>query len=316
MPSIVTLTLNPSLDLACEVDRVMPEEKLRCTAPVAQPGGGGINVSRAIARLGGDSTAVWACGGANGARLGTLLEAEGVRSVPVPIAAETRQNLSVLERVSTLQYRLGFPGATITDDELDACIDALRDLGEPDYLVLSGSLPPGVDPTFYQRVSCAVETARVVVDTSGEALKHAVRGRAWLLKPNLRELSDLVGEEVLDDRAIVAASRRLVADGHAEVVVTSLGAAGVILVTADLVDAVRSPTVPIRSKVGAGDSTVAGIVVGLARGMSLPHAVRLGVAAGASAVSTPGTDLCRRDQTERLHQLLLAGELRNGLRNP
>lgn len=309
MPSIVTLTLNPSLDLACDVDRVMPEEKLRCTEPTAQPGGGGLNVARAIARLGGESTAVWASGGANGRRIGEMLEAEGVHSLPVPIAAETRQNLSVFERASTLQYRFGFPGAKLTDDELDACIDALRKLGEPDYLVLSGSLPPGVDPTFYKRVTLAVERARVVIDTSGEALKQAVRGRAWMLKPNLRELSDLVGEEVLDDRDIVRTSRQLIENGNAEVIVTTLGAAGALLVTSDLVDTIRSPTVPIRSKVGAGDSTVAGMVVGLSRGMSLQHAVRLGVAAGASAVSTPGTDLCRRDQTERLHQMLLASDL-------
>lgn len=305
MPSIVTLTLNPSLDLSCDVDRVVPEEKLRCSEPVAQPGGGGLNVSRAIARLGGESSAVWACGGTSGARIGHKLESEGIHSVPVKIAAETRQNLSVYEQASTLQFRFGFPGARMTDAELDACIDALRELGEPDYLVLSGSLPPGVDPTFYQRVTLAVKRARVVVDTSGEALKHVVRGRAWLIKPNLRELAELAGEELVDDQDIVRTSRRLLDDGHAEVVVTSLGAAGVMLVSPDRVEAVRSPTVPIRSKVGAGDSTVGGLVLALARGLSLQEAVRFGVAAGASAVSTPGTDLCRRDQTERLYEGLI-----------
>jgi len=305
MPSIVTLTLNPSLDLAAEVDHVVPEEKLRCSAPVTQAGGGGLNVSRAIARLGGHTAAVWTCGGPTGHRLGRLLEAAGIESVPAPIADDPRQNGSIYERASTLQYRFGFPGARVTEPELDACIDALRRLGEPAYLVLSGSLPPGVDPAFYQRVSCAVERARVVVDTSGEALRHAVRGRVFLLKPNLRELAELVGEEVLDDRDIVRASRRIIGDGHAEVVVTSLGAAGVMLVTADLVESIRSPTVPIRSKVGAGDSAVGGIVLALSRGLPLRRAVRFGVASGASAVSTPGTDLCRRDQTEELYERLV-----------
>lgn len=300
MPSIVTLTLNPSLDLSCSVGRVIPEEKLRCSRPTAQPGGGGLNVSRAIARLGGESTAIWACGGANGARIGQLLAEEGIGSLAVPIAAETRQNLAVYEEVSTQQYRFGFPGARMTSEEAEDCLRRLRALRDPDYVVLSGSLPPGVDASFYREAAACFPHSRVVVDTSGAALREAVQGRVFLLKPNLAELSALMGEDVLDDVAIVQASRRLIDGGHARAVVTSLGAGGVILVTDDRVEQVRAPTVPIRSKVGAGDSTVGGLVLALARGLPLPMAVRFGVAAGASAVSTPGTDLCRKGDTERL----------------
>lgn len=301
MPSIVTLTVNPSLDSSCSVSRVIPEEKLRCSAPVTQPGGGGLNVSRAIARLGGQSKAVWLCGGPNGARLRSMLDDEGIENVPIPIADNTRENLAVFEEVSTNQYRFGFPGAQITPEEAQHCIEILQRLDKPDYLVLSGSLPPGLSDDFYRRAAACFASSRVVVDTSGAALQEAVQGRVFLLKPNLAELTDLVGAEVLDDQDIIDASQDLVGQGHAKVVVTSLGAGGVILVSADQVEQIRSPTVPIRSKVGAGDSTVAGIVLALARGLPLSEAVRFGVAAGASAVSTPGTDLCNRADTERLY---------------
>ena len=303
---VATLTLNPSLDRSSEVEQVVPERKLRCAEPAHEPGGGGINVARAIRRLGGEATAAWASGGATGELLRALIEQEQVPQTPVPIDALTRQNLMIHESSSGQEYRFGFPGAHLTSAEVDRCCAALREL-EPraQLVVLSGSLPPGVPADLYARIANESAPARVVVDTSGDALRRAVQhGGLFLIKPNKHELEQLAGDALESDEALERAARRLVDDGQVEVVMVSLGAAGVLVVSGAGAQRVRSPTVQIRSKVGAGDSTVAGVVLGLARDWELPDAVRLGVAAGAAAVMTPGSELCRREDAERLLECL------------
>lgn len=303
METILTLTLNPSLDESTAVDRVTPERKLRCAAARREPGGGGINVSRAIRQMGGDSTALYVAGGPNGAALSRLVEAQGVRTLVVPVAGETRQSFTVFETTTTLQYRFTMPGAELRESEWQACLDAIQALvPRPAYIVASGSLPPGVPEDFYARVAHAGRAigARVIVDTSGAPLLLAAEAGVFLLKPNLRELADLMQCQE-DAVEVEAAAQELVRKGETEVVVVSLGAGGVFWMAGGRAEQVASPTVPIRSKVGAGDSTVAGIVLSLARGNSLPQAVRYGVAAGAATVMTPGSELCRGEDVERLY---------------
>jgi 6-phosphofructokinase 2 len=195
------------------------------------------------------------------------------------------------------------PGARLSPAELDRCARELREADPPtDYLVLSGSLPPGAPEDFYARLAHeAPPDCRVVIDTNGKALRAGIEGGAFLVKPNIRELEELAGDEVTYDSHVEEFGRALVASGKVQVVVTSLGSAGAVLVTADGCERIRAPTVKIRSKVGAGDSTVAGIVLGLAQGKSVRDAVRLGVAAGSAAVMTEGTQLCRREDTLRLY---------------
>jgi 6-phosphofructokinase 2 len=169
--------------------------------------------------------------------------------------------------------------------------------------VLSGSLPEGVGDDIYAKLAKQMpEECRVVVDTKGDVLARSLETPVYLIKPNVRELGQLVGRDIESDEEIVEVSRRLISDGKVQVVVTSLGSGGAMLVTADHTEQLRSPTVKIRSKVGAGDSMVAGIVLGLARGWSVRDAVRLGIAAGAAAVMTEGTELCRRADVERLYE--------------
>ena len=304
MPSIVTLTLNPAVDTSCSVDRVVAEHKLRCSPPEFDPGGGGINVVRAIREFGGRATALWTSGGPTGQLLHELLDAAGLEHRPIPIQGMTRDNLTVFEEVSTQQYRFGMPGPEFTEEDARRCFDAIRELDPfPDYLVLSGSLPPGCRPGFYAELAGqAPSSCRVVVDTSGRALKETIEAGVYLIKPNLRELGELFGRELESDADIRAAARQLVESGRVQVVVTSIGSAGALVTTADHTEHIRSPTVPIRSKVGAGDSTVAGIVYRLAAADSVANAVRYGVAAGAAAVMTAGTKLCRREDVERLYQ--------------
>jgi hypothetical protein len=193
----------------------------------------------------------------------------------------------------------------VSDAEWRRCLDTLAALDPPpDYLVASGRLPPGIPTDFYAHVAriCHALGTRLIVDTSGDALRATLNERVFLIKPNLRELGLLAGHELVDEAQQEAVARMLVADRMCEVVVVSLGAAGVLYATPDGFERVRAPTVSIKSKVGAGDSMVAGIVLGLARGMGMADAVRFGVAAGAAAVMTPGTELCRRADAEHLYQ--------------
>lgn len=304
MQSIVTLTINPTVDKSASVEYVQPDRKLRCSTPRHEPGGGGINVARAIHNLGGTARALHASGGVIGSLLEALLDAEGIAHEAIPVSGMTRENLIVLEEATGRQYRFGMPGPQLQEPEWTRCLERLSQLDPPPaYLVASGSLPPGVPTDFYARV---VEIggglgARVIVDTSGAALRAAARDGLYLLKPNLRELAEIVGADLADEREQEAAAQSIIDRAQAEVVVLSLGGAGALLVSREGIRRLRSPTVAIRSRVGAGDSMVAGIVVGLARGWPLEEAVRFGVAAGAAAVMTPGTELCRREDAERLY---------------
>jgi 6-phosphofructokinase 2 len=303
MQHIVTLTLNPTVDKSTQVDTVASEIKLRCDPPAFHPGGGGINVSRAIHRLGGESTALYTCGGATGQMLQTLLDDEGIRTQPVPIDNLTRENLTVFETRSELQYRFGMPGPEVSESEWRRCIEEVLHTGAA-YVVASGSLPPGVPDTFYATLSqqASANGSRVVIDTSGAALRACREASAYLMKPNLRELQQLAGRDFTDEDDIVQMARGLITEGMAEVLVISMGAQGATLVTADDAVQMRPPVVPIKSKVGAGDSMVGGIVRSLAAGDTLRDAVRHGIAAGTAAVMTPGTELCRKADADRLFE--------------
>lgn len=312
MDRVTTLTMNPAVDLTATVDQVAADEKLRCRDPRRDPGGGGINVARAIRRLGGEPLAVFAAGGSTGRLLETLLEEEDVPTGPVEIGDFTRENLTVDEERSDHQYRFILPGPDLQRDERERLMAGALD-GDPEYLVASGSLPESTPTDFYAELAGRARdrSVRLVLDTSGDALREGVEAGVFLLKPNLRELSQLAGHDVSEDPEQEEAAGRLVEDGRAEIVLVSLGAAGALLVTAEGARRIPAPTVPIRSKVGAGDSTVGGMIFALARGDDVPTAARFAVAAGAAAVMTPGTELCRRKDTERLFDRIRRSEGRN-----
>jgi len=304
MTTIVTMTINPAVDTSFSVERVVPEHKLRCTEPERHPGGGGLNIARALNNLGGKAVALWTCGGAAGQLLGSLLDEEGLDHRAILIEGMTRESFTAFETSTTHQYRFGMPGPRLRADEVRQCLAHVRDVTPaPNYLVLSGSLPPGAPDDLYAQFSQqAPSNCRVVLDTSGTALRLGIAAGVYLIKPNIRELGQLAGRTIERDADIEEFSQRLIQEGKVEVVVTSLGAAGAVLVTAEGAERLRTPTVEIRSKVGAGDSTVAGIVLGLSRGNSVREAARLGMAAGAAAVMTEGTLLCRKEDTERLYE--------------
>lgn len=303
MKSIVTLTLNPAVDKSSSVNSVASEIKLRCSAPRFDPGGGGINVSRAIHKLGGDSLAIYAGGGSTAHMLHSLLEEEGVRQQIVPITGRTRENFIVYEETSGLQYRFGMPGPVMSPAEWQRCIDIICET-EADYVVASGSLPAGVPSSFYVDLAQQLQNtkARLIVDTAEDALAAIKGAGVYLVKPNIGELETLSGERFLGEEHLRQVCQLLVKQGLAEVLVVSLGAGGAAFVTADDYAQLRPPVVPIQSKVGAGDSMVGGITLALARGWELKEAVRYGIAAGTAAVMTPGTELCRLEDTERIYR--------------
>lgn len=302
---IVTHTMNPAIDKSSAVDHVVAERKLRCKPPVFEPGGGGINVSRAISRLGGESLAVYPCGGPPGLLFQQLLETEKLNHHPLAVEAWTRENLMVAEEATGQQYRFGMPGSKLSEKEWKMCMDAVFELDSPPaFIVASGSLPPGVPKDFFARMAkrCLQHDIKLIVDTSGEALLETVKQGLFLIKPNMAELSTLAGQEIEDEYHQESFARSLIDKGKCRYLVISLGAAGVVAASSDGIERIRAPAVNIKSKVGAGDSMVAGITLKLSQGSSFIDAVKYGVAAGTAAVMTPGSELCRLEDVENLYQ--------------
>lgn len=304
MQPIVTLTLNPALDIATSVATVVPEHKLRCAQPTYEPGGGGLNVARAVHKLGGSAIACYFAGGYTGSMLTQMLADEGIEQRPIPTEGRTRESFAVFEETSTQQYRFNMPGPQIQTHECEQMLMTLASLTpSPAYIVISGSLPPDMPASIFHQFADLAEQihARLIVDTSGPGLQAALARGVYLIKPNYRELSLLAGHSIESDPDLDEIAQSIVDSGQSEVVLVSLGAAGAALYTKQGCVRYRTPTVPILSKVGAGDSMVGGLVLALARGEPLVEAARFGVAAGSAAVMTPGSELCRREDAERLY---------------
>jgi len=237
-------------------------------------------------------------------RLQELLGKEGLSHRPFPIEGMNRESLVILEESTGQQYRFGMPGPQLQKEECEPFIQELAAMEpSPVYVVASGSLPPGAPPDFYARVARGGKKrgTKAIIDVSGEALDAALQEGVFLIKPNVREFRELVGKEIKEESQIKAAARKMVERGRCEMLVISLGAAGALVVSEKFAEHILPPTVPIISKVGAGDSMVTGIVLSLARGNPLRESVLFGVAAGTAAVMTPGTELCRREDAERLY---------------
>lgn len=308
MPArIVTLTLNPAVDLACEADSVQPTRKVRTTSEQFDPGGGGINVARVVNELGGESLAVLMAGGATGQFLRELLDREGVACRTVPVAGLTRISVAIHERSSGLEYRFVPEGPAVSNAEWRALLDALAEL-DSDWLVASGSLPRGVPEDFYARLAAlsASRHQQFVLDSSGSALRAALGKGITFIKPSLSEFEGLVGHEVRERREQDAEAVGLAREGAARLVVVSLGVAGAVMANANRALRLPAPKVPVRSAVGAGDSFVAAMTLGLARGLPAEDAFAWGIAAGSAAVMRYGTAHPRRSDIEMLHQQILA----------
>ncbi|MGB8195177.1 MAG: 1-phosphofructokinase family hexose kinase [Chitinophagaceae bacterium] len=301
MSEIVTITLNPAIDKHYTVDRLAPEHKLRVANPRVDPGGGGINVSKALKELGGNSLAVFFAGGMNGDYLQQLLKAQQLDIYPIIIQGETRESIVITEESTGKEFRIVVEGPEIGMDAFNKVIGQLSAV-KPAYVVASGSIPKGLPGDIFAKLAKEVKAlgARFILDTSGDALKQAVNEGVYLLKPNLKELSNLVGVESLQLEDVDDAALELINKGSCEVVVVSLSSSGAMVVTKDGWHHIPAPTVERKSTVGAGDSMVAGMVWSLVQGKSFTDMAQVGVACGTAATMSPGTQLFRKEDVEKL----------------
>lgn len=301
--SIITLTINPSLDKSTHFNSLIAEQKIRCEKPRYDAGGGGINVSKAIAKLGGSSTCVFTSGGSSGEMLEELITKEGLESTVIKTKNWTRENFIAFENATKSQYRFGFPGNEISDDEKDKIIEVVSKV-KADYLVISGSLNEGLPTDFYQKIAETAKASgiKVVVDTSGESLQKVLETGVYLIKPNISELAKLIGAERLELPEVEKAAKQLISSKSAEIVVVSLGPEGAILVTKDETHLVKAPKVEKKSTVGAGDSMVGGMVWALSQNKSLKEVIQIGVCCGTAATMNEGTQLFKAEDVKRLFE--------------
>ncbi|AKH43142.1 6-phosphofructokinase 2 [Altererythrobacter atlanticus] len=303
MPTIATLTMNPTIDVAYEVNQVRHTHKMRGRKANYDPGGGGINVARVFGRLQGNANCYYLSGGAAGAMLDVLLNQRCFVRKPIQIAGNTRIATNIFERSTGHEFRFVPPGPEVTAAEADACLSALAE-AEGQFLVASGSLPPGVPVDFYAKVGeiARKRGIRMVLDSSGDALRAGLSaGNVYLVKPSESELAGLVGRDLDTVEEIESAALQVVESGQAEMVAVTLGANGAMLVSNTGSLFLPSLKVEVKSATGAGDSFLAAMLYRLAVGDDPPDAFRYGMAAGAAAAITAGTDLCFPEDIERFH---------------
>jgi 6-phosphofructokinase 2 len=302
MANIITITFSPSIDKSASVTALIPEKKLKCSYPKQEPGGGGINVARVISKLGGEVMAVFPSGGYTGIFFNHLLEKENVPFAIVETKNETRENFVIFDESTGKQYRFGMPSNALQESEWKDCIKIIENHKNTDFIVASGSLPPGVPHDIYAQLAKIAKKnkAKFIVDTSGEALKQAVDEGVYLLKPNIEELGLLVGIENLTIDDAKKTAKELILKKNCEIIVVSLGSEGAMLVTKSRTYIVKPPKVKVKSTVGAGDSMVAGIVFSLSNGKNLKESLQYGVACGTATTMNMGTELCKKEDVEKL----------------
>jgi len=310
---IVTVTLNPSLDEWIRLPSLRVGGLNRAAACARYPGGKGINVSRVVHELGGATFAYALAGGDDGHILCASMDRLGVphRCVMVHGKGTTRTNYKIQiarPRSLTEVNTPGPPVAPRTLLKLQRMLLSHRP--RPRCVVLSGSLPPGVPPTIYAQWMRRLHQQGLptVLDASGSALRHGLRARPWLIKPNRQEAEELLGYRLTSARMVQRAAQQL-AETRADMVLVSLGREGAVLATADGVWRATAPAVRVDSPVGAGDSMIGGFVLSWARHRRLLEAFRLGVAAGSACAMTPGTELCHRADVVRLQSRVVIRRL-------
>jgi 6-phosphofructokinase 2 len=299
---ITTITLNPSLDQHIAVDGLVMDGPNRWSRLHRYAGGKGIDVSRAIHEMEGRTIAYGFIGGDAGRTVEILLDEEGVPFSFTPVKRETRTNFIITDSQSGHQTRIDAPGPHISKGEFERFQRKMQRLNpSPDLIVMGGSAPPGVPSNVYYTITREAKGfgVRSILDADGQWLAEGIKAKPYLIKPNVREAAELLGRELPDEGAIIKAALDIVEMG-VEIAVISRSQDGIIAATRDTVLKVVPPEVKVKSTVGAGDCTIAGLALKLAGEESLAKACRLAVAMGTAAVLTPGTELARRSDVEEL----------------
>ncbi len=305
MNKIITLTMNPVVDKDTSVAGIVPNKKLRCESPNYYAGGGGINVSRALKQLGGESLCVYVAGGSTGTHLQQLVSEENIEQKVIEIEGWTRENVSVTDTNTDQQYRFGVPGPNVKEEEWRQVLDVLESLLEKDdFLIASGKMPQEVPSDFYVLVSEITDKkgAKFVLDTSGDALLASMNANIFLMKPNLGELSTIMGVASVSAMELEGLAKTFLEENTCEVLVVSLGAKGAFWATNEEMEHIPAPTVHQKTTIGAGDSMVAGMVFYLTQGKSITEATKYGVACGTAATLHHGTQLCKKEDADKLYE--------------
>ena len=305
--NIVTLTINPALDKSAKIDQLLPEQKLKCKAIEFQAGGGGVNISRVLHTLGVKNNCMFTCGGDTGKTLKGLLEDEKLELTPIAVEAWTRENLAVVDAKTDLQYRFGMPGQGLSAAEIKIVKSAINKLVTDNSLfIISGSIPDAMSSDFYIELidSLSAKNVKIIVDTSGEALKASLKKPVFLMKPNQGELAQLAGKDFLTKTEQENFAMELINNKHAEYVVVSLGARGAFLASESGIFYQNTPSVKVKSTIGAGDSMVAGLVYAIEQGMSSPDILKWGVVCGVATTMTGGTNLATKENIHVVSELL------------
>lgn len=305
--NIITLTLNPAIDKSAKVEGLMPVHKLMCHSIHYQAGGGGINISRVLKRLNVDSACIFTSGGNNGVFPNEELLKSNITTLPVKIKSWTRENLSVTNTLTNLQYRFGMPGSAITEEEIKTiCKTVNEQVKQGDVFVINGSLPEGISTDFYAEIirSLANKKIKIVLDTSGIASTEALKENVFLIKPNQRELAQLAGKEFLNSSEQELFSKSLVQSGNVKYVVVSLGARGAFITCENGIYYQTSPSVKVKSTIGAGDSMLAGIIYALTKNETPQNILKWGVACGTAATMQEGTDLAHMDNIQAVLKMI------------
>ncbi len=289
---IYTVTLNPALDKTVEIPSFAADSVNRITTMRTDPGGKGINVSKVISKLGGQSIATGILGGDTGLAIQSALKTMGLKTSFRFTEGETRTNLKVIDPVNHTNTDINEPGVTVSEEILNGLLAQLTaGLEKGDIVVLSGSLPKGSPrDTYYTWTgACKKAGAKVILDADGELLEAGLKASPYLIKPNNHELSQLLGETLATPEELNKAARRLMEEHGIAKVVVSMGGKGALYVTQDETIYAEGLKVPVGSTVGAGDSVVAALAVAEESGMGLEETVRLSTATGGANVMCSGT---------------------------
>lgn len=302
MSNILTITINPSIDKTIWVKHLVPEKKMRALNSEVEPGGGGVNVARALNYLGTSATAMYFYGGFSGLEFNKLMEIEGVNTSIVKIEGETRTNIMAIDNSTNLEYRFGIDGPSIHDEELNRMLQLIENSDAYDFIVLSGSLPSTVPTNFYNSIAkiASQKKSKLIVDTSGEALKNLVKENIYLLKPNIGELAVLCGVEKINKEDVVKYAQDFLHKHICNAIAVSMGKDGAYLVTNDEVYYQQTPKVEVKSTVGAGDCMVAGMVLSLTKNEPWQNVLKMGVACGSAATMYSGYGLCKKEDVESI----------------
>ncbi len=299
---VVTITFSPCIDKSVSVKKLIPTTKMKCFDEVSYPGGGGINIARVLTRFDVDVTALFAVDQCNRAFFEKSLNAEKVKHIAVPTVTKTRENIEVVDEHSNKQFRFVMPTNELTPEEWSSFFVKLQGFKRIDFLVVSGSLPQNAPSSIFTELSkiAISKKAKFIVDTSGKSLKMALKEPLFLIKPNLEEFAILTGNKTVGIANLRKTALKFLMDNTCENLVISLGSQGAMLFNAKETHTIKPPKVNAISTVGAGDSMLAGIIVGLVQEASLETCLKLGVAFGTATTLKDGTSLCTKADVTNL----------------